>query len=107
VQFFGRGHIGGIDIKSQKKNARFYQDLIEKRRNDAEVEQEESHQEKVRQKEAKQRFDDRHWSEKKDPDEMTERDWRIFREDYNIVIKGASFYHSQLLSDSHFTVSFR
>lgn len=25
VQFFGRGHIGGIDIKSQKKNAKFYQ----------------------------------------------------------------------------------
>lgn len=41
----------------------------------------------MRQKEAKQRHDDRHWSEKK-PDEMNERDWRIFREDYNIVIKG-------------------
>ncbi|XP_055352239.1 probable ATP-dependent RNA helicase DDX23 [Paramacrobiotus metropolitanus] len=27
VQFFGRGHIGGIDIKSQKKNAKFYQEI--------------------------------------------------------------------------------
>ncbi len=37
VQFFGRGHIGGIDIKSQKKNARFYTDLVERRRNEAEL----------------------------------------------------------------------
>ena len=37
VQFFGRGHIGGIDIKSQKKNARFYTDLVERRRNEAEA----------------------------------------------------------------------
>ena len=41
----------------------------------------------MREKEAKQRHDDRHWSDKK-PAEMNERDWRIFREDYNIVIKG-------------------
>ncbi|KAJ7540411.1 hypothetical protein O6H91_10G013600 [Diphasiastrum complanatum] len=31
---------------------------------------------------------DRHWSEKK-VDEMTERDWRIFREDFNISYKGS------------------
>lgn len=29
-----------------------------------------------------------HWKEKQ-RDEMTERDWRIFREDYNIGYKGA------------------
>lgn len=28
-----------------------------------------------------------HWSQKKEK-EMTERDWRIFREDHNIIIKG-------------------
>lgn len=38
-------------------------------------------------KEAKQRWDDRHWSDKS-LEEMTERDWRIFREDYNISCKG-------------------
>ncbi|KAJ8313993.1 hypothetical protein KUTeg_008554 [Tegillarca granosa] len=38
-------------------------------------------------KEAKQRWDDRHWKEKS-LDEMTERDWRIFKEDYNIACKG-------------------
>ena len=38
-------------------------------------------------REAKQRWDDRHWSDKA-VDEMTERDWRIFHEDYNIQTKG-------------------
>lgn len=42
---------------------------------------------KVKRKEEKQKWDDRHWSEKA-LNEMTERDWRIFREDYNITIKG-------------------
>lgn len=65
----------------------FGQDLIEKRRNQAEKQQEEVHQDKVRLREAKQRYDDRHWSEKQ-ADEMNERDWRIFREDYSIIIKG-------------------
>lgn len=42
---------------------------------------------KVKKREDKQKWDDRHWTEK-NYDEMTERDWRIFREDYNITIKG-------------------
>ena len=42
---------------------------------------------KVRKKEAKQRWDDRHWVQKK-LEEMTDRDWRIFREDYSITTKG-------------------
>ena len=33
------------------------------------------------------RYDDRHWSSKSLP-EMLDRDWRIFREDYNIATKG-------------------
>lgn len=88
VQFFGRGNIAGIDIKEQKrKQSKFYGDLLEKRRTDAEKEQEKVRLKKVKKKEDKQKWDDRHWSEK-DCDEMTERDWRIFREDYNITIKG-------------------
>ncbi|PRQ24713.1 putative RNA helicase [Rosa chinensis] len=31
---------------------------------------------------------DRHWTDKK-LEEMTERDWRIFREDFNISYKGS------------------
>ena len=38
-------------------------------------------------REQKQKWDDRHWKDKKQF-EMTERDWRIFREDYNISTKG-------------------
>lgn len=88
VQFFGRGHIAGIDIKSQKKDhSKFYGNLLEKRRTELEKEQEKLRLKKVKKKEDKQKWDDRHWSEK-DHDEMTERDWRIFREDYNITIKG-------------------
>ena len=88
VQFFGRGNVAGIDIKEQKrKQSKFYGDLLEKRRTDAEKEQEKVRLKKVKKREDKQKWDDRHWSEK-DMDEMTERDWRIFREDYNITIKG-------------------
>ncbi|KAM3960140.1 putative ATP-dependent RNA helicase DDX23 [Aphomia sociella] len=88
VQFFGRGHIAGIDIKAQKKDhSKFYGNLLEKRRTELEKEQEKLRLKKVKRKEDKQKWDDRHWSEK-DHDEMTERDWRIFREDYNITIKG-------------------
>ncbi|KAG9330023.1 hypothetical protein JZ751_027578 [Albula glossodonta] len=86
VQLYGRGFIAGIDLKQQKRDqSRFYGDLMEKRRTLEEKEQEEL--KKVRKKEAKQRWDDRHWSQKK-LDEMTDRDWRIFREDYSITTKG-------------------
>ncbi|XP_044743410.1 probable ATP-dependent RNA helicase DDX23 [Chrysoperla carnea] len=88
VQFFGRGNLAGIDIKAQKRDqSKFYGELLEKRRTEAEKEQEKVRLKKVRRKEEKQQWDDRHWSEKR-REEMTERDWRIFREDYNITIKG-------------------
>lgn len=88
VQFFGRGNLAGIDIKAQKRDqSKFYGELLEKRRTEAEKAQEKVRLKKVRRKEEKQLWDDRHWSEK-EVNEMTERDWRIFREDYNITIKG-------------------
>uniref|UniRef100_A0A8C2E5R3 Probable ATP-dependent RNA helicase DDX23 n=1 Tax=Cyprinus carpio TaxID=7962 RepID=A0A8C2E5R3_CYPCA len=88
VQLYGRGFIAGIDLKQQKRDqSRFYGDLMEKRRTLEEKEQEELRLKKVRKKEAKQRWDDRHWSQKK-MEEMTDRDWRIFREDYSITTKG-------------------
>ena len=43
--------------------------------------------ESVKEKERKTKFDERHWSEKSLP-QMAYRDWRIFREDYNIATKG-------------------
>lgn len=45
------------------------------------------HQKNIAKKEAKQKWDDRHWSDK-GLEDMTERDWRIFKEDYNISCKG-------------------
>jgi len=90
LQFFGRGGIGGIDLKAQKKEqTQFYGDLLERRRTEIEKDQEKKRLKKLRNKEDKQKFDDRHWSEK-ELENMTERDWRIFREDYNISIKGGS-----------------
>ncbi len=93
IQFYGRGSIGGIDIKSQKKeHGQFYGDLLEKRRTDGEKEQEKERLKKVKKREDKQKWDDRHWTDK-ELEAMTERDWRIFREDYSIAIKGGSVPH--------------
>ncbi|PNF19799.1 putative ATP-dependent RNA helicase DDX23 [Cryptotermes secundus] len=88
IQFFGRGNVAGIDIKTQKRDqSKFYGELLERRRTEAQKEQEKVRLKKLKKKEEKQKWDDRHWSEKS-KDEMTERDWRIFREEYNITIKG-------------------
>jgi ATP-dependent RNA helicase DDX23/PRP28 len=41
VQFLGRGHLAGIDLKQQKKEqCKFYGELLERRRTEAEKEQE-------------------------------------------------------------------
>ncbi|ORX87426.1 P-loop containing nucleoside triphosphate hydrolase protein [Basidiobolus meristosporus CBS 931.73] len=90
AQMFGRGHIAGIDIVEQK-NARseFYQELLEKRRTDDEKHRAELLLERESKREAKSMWDDRHWSEKP-LSEMKERDWRIFKEDFNISTKGGS-----------------
>ncbi len=40
-----------------------------------------------RRRAAKHGYDDRHWTEKA-LDEMKERDWRIFREDFSIAARG-------------------
>jgi len=71
--------------------------LLEKRRTDGEKAQEKVRLKKEQKREDKQKWDDRHWMEKK-VDEMTERDWRIFREDYNISIKGSfTFFAIEVL----------
>lgn len=90
VQFFGRGHVAGIDIKQQKRDqSKFYGELLEKRRTVGEKDQEVNRLEKEAKKEAKTKWDERHWSEKPLKD-MMHRDWRIFKEDFNIVTKGGN-----------------
>ncbi|CAI7992347.1 Probable ATP-dependent RNA helicase DDX23 [Geodia barretti] len=86
--FFGRGHIAGIDIKAQKKEqSKFYSNLMGERMTDDQKKQALVRDESVKEKERKTKFDERHWSEKSLP-QMAYRDWRIFREDYNIATKG-------------------
>lgn len=102
-----------MDVNAQKKQkSEFYANLMEKRRTKEEKQQEELRYiyllrgfifcfhfssiahiyficrlAGVKKKEKKEAFDNRHWTQK-NLDQMTERDWRIFREDFNISIKG-------------------
>jgi ATP-dependent RNA helicase DDX23/PRP28 len=88
AQLFGRGHIAGIDVVSQKKvKSQFYDALLEERRTIEEKEQEDRRLDKLKLKEKRTKHDDRHWRAKP-LDEMTERDWRIFKEDFNIGVRG-------------------
>ncbi|KAI1731787.1 DEAD/DEAH box helicase domain-containing protein [Ditylenchus destructor] len=88
VQFFGRGSIAGVDVNTQKKQkSEFYQDIMEQRRTQEEKTQEKSRLESVKKREKKELWDCRHWSQKT-LEEMQDRDWRIFREDFNIQAKG-------------------
>ncbi|CAB5196814.1 putative ATP-dependent RNA helicase DDX23 [Rhizophagus irregularis] len=90
AQMFGRGHFAGIDIKEQKRDrAQFYNQLLEERRTLDQKDRAEERLEIDRRKELKTMWDDRHWSEKP-LTEMKERDWRIFKEDFNITTKGGS-----------------
>lgn len=93
---FGRGLRAGMDRKEQKKlaakNEKEIRDEIRKKDGIEETAAEAAAQKK---KEiAAERYDtfdmrvDRHWTEKKLED-MSERDWRIFREDFNISYKGS------------------
>ncbi|KAG2158349.1 P-loop containing nucleoside triphosphate hydrolase protein [Suillus bovinus] len=76
---FGRGHVGGFDDGGGERIGRGaatanLADPIERRMA------------------AKSGLDERHWSEKP-LDEMRERDWRIFREDFSIAARGGSIPH--------------
>lgn len=110
---FGRGYIAGLDMQDQRRANSFNKTLVDKRQ--AEERQAELQdgslsktelrdREQARQRvaaELKQAEDDRnmkleqssignvgkHWNEKS-LDEMNERDWRIFREDFDITVKG-------------------
>lgn len=93
VHLFGRGFVAGIDVKSQRKTqSEFYGELMEKRRTQQEKDAEKKRMSNAMQKEKRRQWDDRHWT-KKPLSEMQERDWRIFREDYNISSKGGKIPH--------------
>ncbi|KAK9120269.1 hypothetical protein Scep_018362 [Stephania cephalantha] len=93
---FGRGFRAGMDRREQKKlAAKNEKEMREEIRKKEGVEERPEEALAQRQKEeAADLYDtfdmrvDRHWSDKK-LEEMTERDWRIFREDFNISYKGS------------------
>ncbi|PAV23639.1 pre-mRNA-splicing ATP-dependent RNA helicase PRP28 [Pyrrhoderma noxium] len=76
---FGRGHLAGMDdggsVRRSSGNGELrFSDALERR------------------KAAKAGFDERHWTEKP-LNEMKERDWRIFREDFSIAARGGQIPH--------------
>lgn len=96
---FGRGFRAGMDRREQKKlAARNEKDIRDEiRKKDGKTLDEDDPREAAAQRlkdEAADSYDtfdmrvDRHWSDKK-LEEMTERDWRIFREDFSISYKGS------------------
>ncbi|KAF9930678.1 mRNA splicing protein prp28 [Mortierella alpina] len=89
AQLFGRGHFAGIDVKDRKDRDQFYDKLLANRRSDAEVARAGELGDMAAQKARKVNYADRHWTEKP-LDQMRERDWRIFKEDFNIACKGGS-----------------
>jgi len=90
---FGRGYRAGIDVREQRKNNSFYEELIAKR---AEYTGEDVStfiqpaKEPIgfQQRDLETKDDNKvHWTDKP-VSEMTVRDWRIFREDFQIFIRG-------------------
>ncbi|THU86414.1 P-loop containing nucleoside triphosphate hydrolase protein [Dendrothele bispora CBS 962.96] len=75
---FGRGHLAGMDdgdgSGATSGGAHHHADAMERR------------------KAAKAGLDERHWTEKP-LNEMKERDWRIFREDFSISARGGQIPH--------------
>ena len=94
---FGRGLRAGVDRRVQKKeNSAHQMSLISKSRSDhgtamSARERREAEDKERRDDEAYERAERKtqseHWSDKKLED-MNERDWRIFREDFSITTKG-------------------
>jgi ATP-dependent RNA helicase DDX23/PRP28 len=133
---FGRGFVGGIDRKEQRKKQAFYDELVQYRLThpteagftkpgdeddtapatssgvkaepmdvdehdvskpfDITAVRDTSKAAAREAREAKRRAEDalkhRHWSEKA-LQEMEERDWRIFKEDFSIATKGTNIPH--------------
>ncbi|TMW55689.1 hypothetical protein Poli38472_010571 [Pythium oligandrum] len=110
---YGRGYRAGVDMREQRKHNSFLNELAEKRQREQRLLDETNGELSKEEVDARQRERERtlrsmqerekdlmrdmvereartmgtHWSEKPLAD-MKERDWRIFREDFDITIKG-------------------
>ncbi|MBA0749393.1 hypothetical protein Gogos_003329, partial [Gossypium gossypioides] len=92
---FDRGFRAGMDRRDQKKLAAKNEEMREeiKKKEGVKEKPEEAAVQRLKEAAANtyDTFDmrvDKHWSEKK-LEEMTERDWRFFREDFNISHEGS------------------
>ncbi|KAF2434993.1 pre-mRNA-splicing ATP-dependent RNA helicase-like protein prp28 [Tothia fuscella] len=88
ANFYGRGHLGGLDtdVKTQE-----YAKALQKQDREAGTQraQEMLAMEQQRKTGSRRAALDMHWSDKALED-MRERDWRIFKEDFNISTKGGA-----------------
>jgi ATP-dependent RNA helicase DDX23/PRP28 len=87
---YGRARVAGLDSSLQTQD--FYKNLTDSRQTVQGLQRRKELEEIRLKKEAKGRLDDRHWLEKP-LSKMTDRDWRIFKEDFNISTKGGSIPH--------------
>jgi ATP-dependent RNA helicase DDX23/PRP28 len=89
--FFGRGKLGGFtEEATEHSSQKFIEAMIER---DPESGRQRADQmlqmERHKREEGSRAQLDKHWSEKK-LEHMRERDWRIFKEDFNIATKGGA-----------------
>ena len=89
--FFGRGGLGGsTEVEREERLKRFTKSLIEGDPESGEARaQALIEMEKRRTAHSRRAQLDKHWTEKK-LEHMRERDWRIFKEDFNISTKGGA-----------------
>ena len=89
ANFYGRGRLAGFGDDVSDNAARKYARALEDRDHEAGSERarEIMEMERRRKEESARNQLDKHWSEKK-LEHMRERDWRIFKEDFNISTKG-------------------
>lgn len=91
ANFYGRGHLGGFADDRSDGTARKYARALEEmdRESGSARAQEMIEMERRRREEGGRASLDKHWSDKK-LEYMRERDWRIFKEDFNISTKGGA-----------------
>ncbi|KAI4191490.1 MAG: hypothetical protein L6R41_000024 [Letrouitia leprolyta] len=91
ANFYGRGHLGGFAEDLADDVARKYARALEERDKESGSARakEMMEMERRRREEGGRNSLDKHWSEKK-LELMRERDWRIFKEDFNISTKGGA-----------------
>lgn len=91
ANFYGRGRLGGFSEDVADNVARNYAQALEERDPEAGSARarEMLEMERRRKEEGGRNSIDKHWSEKK-LEHMRERDWRIFKEDFNISTKGGA-----------------